>query len=106
MEKKRLLDLASGMDRIMLLLLYETGLDVHHLIDLHVSDLDLDSGRLKTAVKGDIPLSVSLLSEIKDYLQSRPGQVYLMEGRCGKPVTSKWKRCILESLRLKAERRQ
>ena len=47
-EKKRLLDLASGMDRIILLLLFETGLDLESLINLRVSDLDMQSGQLQS----------------------------------------------------------
>jgi integrase len=98
----RLLNLASAMDRIVLLLLFETGLEIDHLINLRVSDLDIESGQLQVALDRKIQLSSAALSEIRDYLLSRPGQVYLLEGRCGKPVTSKWKRCVLENLLLKA----
>jgi integrase len=101
-EKKRLLDLASDMDRIILLLLFETGLEIDHLINLRVSDLDMQSGQLRVAADRKIQLSSAARSEIEQYLKSRPGQVYLLEGRCGKPVTSKWKRCVLENLLLKA----
>lgn len=101
-EKKRLLDLASGMDRIILLLLFETGLDLESLINLRVSDLDTQSGQLQVAPDRKIQLFSAALSEIKEFLKSRPGQVYLLEGRCGKPVTSKWKRCVLENLQLRA----
>lgn len=102
LEKKRLLNLASGLDRIVLLLLFETGLEIDHLINLRVSDLDLDRGQLRVANDKWIVLSNEAILEIKDYLKSRPGQSYLLEGRCGKPVTSKWKRCILDNLLLKA----
>lgn len=101
LEKKRLVDLASGMDKIMLLLLFETGLDIDHLIKLLVSDLDSKSGQLRVASDREIHLSDKALFEIKEYIKSRPGQIYLLEGRCGKPVTSKWKRCILENLQLR-----
>jgi len=97
-----LLDLASGMDRIIILLLFETGLDLESLINLRVSDLDIESGQLRVAPDRNIQLSSAALSEIKQFLKSRPGQVYLLEGRCGKPITSKWKRCVLENLLLKA----
>jgi len=102
LEKKRLLNLASGLDRIVLLLLFETGLEIDHLINLRVSDLDLDRGQLRVANDKWIVLSNEAILEIKDYLKSRPGQSYLLEGRCGKPVTSKWKRCILDNLLIKA----
>jgi integrase len=101
-EKNRLLDLASGMDRIMLLLLFETGLEIDHLINLRVSDLNTQSGQLQVTAHRKIQLSCAALSEIKEHLLSRPGQVYLLEGRCGKPVTRKWKRCVLENLLPKA----
>jgi len=101
-EKKRLLDLASGMDRIILLLLFETGLEIDHLINLRVSDLDIEGGQLRVAADRKIQLSGSAHSEIREFLKSRPGQVYLLEGRCAKPVTCKWKRCVLENLLQKA----
>ena len=101
-EKKRLLDLASGVDRIIILLLFETGFDLESLINLRVSDLNIESGQLRVAPDKKIQLSSAALSEIKEFLKSRPGQVYLLEGRCGKPVTSKWKRCVLENLQLRA----
>lgn len=102
LEKKRLLNLASGLDRIILHLLFETGLDIDHLINLRVSDLDIERGQLRVADDKWIVLSNEAILVIWDYLKSRPGQSYLLEGRCGKPVTSKWKRCILENLLLKA----
>jgi site-specific recombinase XerD len=104
-QKKRLLDLASDMDRIILLLLFETGLEIDNLINLRVSDLDMQSGQLRVAADRTIQLSSEGHSEIMQYLKSRPGQVYLLEGRCGKPVTSKWKRCVLENLLVKAGKR-
>jgi site-specific recombinase XerD len=104
-EKKRLLDLASGMDRIILLLLFETGLDLEYLINLRVSDLDIESGQLRVAADRMIQLSSAALSEILQFLKTHPGQVYLLEGRCAKPVTGRWKRCVLESLLIKAGQR-
>jgi integrase len=97
-EKQRLLDLASGMDRIILILLIETGIEIDALIDLRVSDLDMQKGQLRVAADRKIQLTSAALYEIKEFLLSRPGQVYLLEGRCGKPVTRKWKRCVLENL--------
>jgi integrase len=101
-EKKKMLDLASGMDRIIIILLLESGLDLECLINLRVSDLDIGSGQLRVAQNRMVQLSSGALNEIKQFLKSRPGQVYLLEGRCAKPVTSKWKRCVLESLLLKS----
>jgi len=87
---------------IILLLLFETGLDIEYLNNLRISDLDLESGQLRVKPDRNIRLSSAALSEIGHFLKSRPGQVYLLEGRCAKPVTSKWKRCVLENLLLKA----
>jgi site-specific recombinase XerC len=98
LEKKKMLDLASGMDRIIIILLLESGLDLECLIKLRVSDLDQGSGQLRVAQDRTIQLSSGALNEIEQFLKSRPGQVYLLEGRCAKPVTSKWKRCVLENL--------
>jgi site-specific recombinase XerC len=84
-EKRMLLDLASGMDRIILLLLFETGLDLESLINLRVSDLDTQSGHLQVAPDRKIQFSSAALSEIKEFLKFRPGQVYLLEGGAGSP---------------------
>jgi len=97
-EKKKILDLASGMDRIIIILLLESGLDLECLIKLRVSDLDIVSGQLRIAQNRVIQLSNGALNEINQFLKSHPGQVYLLEGRCAKPVTSKWKRCVLDNL--------
>ncbi len=94
--EKRLLELACGMDRIMLLLLFESGLEVEDLINLRVSDLDMTTGSLLAPSGRRVQLSPQAQSEIACYLNARPGQVFLLEGRCGKPVTRKWRRCVLE----------
>ncbi len=96
-EQKHLLDIAFGLDRLVILLLLETGLEIEDLIDLRVSDVDLEKGLLWASGKS-IALSHETIVALKDYLKARPGQVYLLEGRCGKPITGKWKRCVLEKL--------
>jgi len=100
-EKKTILDAASGMDRIILLLLCETGLGIEDLTKLHVSDIDLQTDP-KTAslvaFNRKIHFSSQATAELADYLKNRPAQSYLLEGRCGKPITIKWKRCVLEPL--------
>lgn len=99
--RKRLLDSTRGLDRIILALLFETGLEVEDLINLRVSDVDLKSGTLAVTPDRTVSLSTRMLAELESYLQTRPGQGYLLEGRCGKPITCKWKRCVLEPLLLK-----
>lgn len=96
-EKKVLLDSSFGLDRIMLTLLLDSGLKVEDLIGIKISDVDLDEGTIlirSTGAKKKI--SPKVLAGLKSYLETRSGQVYLFEGRCGKPMTGKWKRCFLE----------
>lgn len=94
-EYRRLIESATGLDRLAMMLLLETGLRIEDLIGIKVSDLDLAKGLLKTPAKC-IDLSPETIEALRDYLKARPGQVYLLEGRCGKPITAKWKRCVLE----------
>jgi len=89
---------ACGLDRIMLLLLFETGLKVEELINLRISDIDLERGFVRTPGGEMLQISSQTLEDMKSYLTARPGQGFLFEGRCGKPVTVKWKRCVLEKL--------
>jgi integrase len=49
------------MDRIMFILLFETGLEIDHLINLRVSDLDMQSGLLRVARYRKIQLSSAAL---------------------------------------------
>lgn len=88
----------SGLDRIMLLLLIETGIDIEDLIKLRVSDVDVNGGFIQLPGGERLQLSTQTLEELKSYLQAKPAQSFLFEGRCGKPVTVKWKRCVLEKL--------
>jgi integrase len=96
LDKKTILDAASGMDRIILLLLCETGLRIEDLIKLHVSEIDLQTDP-QTASLVAFNRKIHFSSQAK-YLKNRPAQSYLLEGRCGKPITIKWKRCVLEPL--------
>ncbi len=96
-EKKMLLESSSGLDRIMLLLLLDSGLDVEDLTETKTSDIDLGSGTILIRSTGEKKkISPEVMAELRDYLEIRPGYVYLFEGRCGKPMTGKWKRCFLE----------
>ncbi|HSD58992.1 MAG TPA: tyrosine-type recombinase/integrase [Methanotrichaceae archaeon] len=99
-EMRKMLESACGLDRIMLLLLFETGLKVEELIDLRVSDVDLEGGYVRTPGGEKLQISSQTLAEMKRYLKARPSQIFLFEGRCGKPITVKWKRCVLEKLLL------
>jgi integrase len=98
-DRKRMVRALSGMDRILLLLLIETGLSAQELRETRVSDLNLVRGAIRARPSGKaFVLSQEVLRELGSYLASRPGQTYLFEGRCGKPVTGRWQRCVLERL--------
>lgn len=98
-EKTRLLRRASGIDRIILLLLFDTGLEIDDLTGVKTSDIDFEKGAiLIRPYEKEKKISSDVLAEIERYLRERPGQVYLLEGRCGKPITVKWKRCVLDKL--------
>jgi integrase len=97
-ERSRILDSVVGADRILLLLLFTTGLEPQELLGLKTSDLDLEKGELLLKGGEHARLSPMLQKELSDYLRSRPNLTYLLEGRCGKPMTVKWKRCVLEKL--------
>jgi integrase len=97
-EKKKILDSAYGLDRLMLLLLMETRLSIEELVKLTVQHVDLEKGIIRAGCDKTITLSAQAQDELRKYLKSRPEQVYLFEGRCGKPLTLKWKRCVLEKI--------
>jgi integrase len=97
-KKRKILDLACGQDKLMILLLMETNLTADDLIKLRASDVDLENGRLKDSSGNMTNLSAHALAELKNHIGSRPKQTYLFEGRCGKPLTIKWKRCVLEKI--------
>lgn len=93
-----MLDQVIGLDRIMILLLLETGLCVEDLIGLHTSDVDLQGGYVRSASGQRLKISDQMREELRHYLKGKPDKGFLFEGRCGKPVTAKWKRCVLERL--------
>jgi len=86
----------------MLLLLLETGRPIADIANTKVTDLDWEKGVLHFGGCESVPLSKEVMSELKRHLKAHPGKVYLFEGRCGKPITSKWIRCVLEPAARKA----
>lgn len=119
-ERDRLLTaLNSESDRMMLLLLLETGRPIDDLLGTRTSDLDRDRGLLRLNRGGsgagrreegggredgeggdgieevEIPLSPELSAAVVEYIDKNPGKTYLFEGRCGRPVGPKWVRCTL-----------
>ncbi|HOT07083.1 MAG: hypothetical protein A4E45_01253 [Methanosaeta sp. PtaB.Bin039] len=88
---------SSPLDRLIISLLSETGLELSDLVAVRVSDLDLDEGVLILPGRR-VRLSPGLLEQLKGYLLGRPGISFLLEGRCGGPVTIRWKRCVLDKM--------
>jgi integrase len=101
-DRRNMLDSTHGLDRIMLLLIFETGLDVEDLIKLRVSDVDVEGRFIQLPGGERLNLSPQAEEELKGYLKgylsTRSSQAFLFEGRCGKPITVKWKRCVLDKL--------
>jgi integrase/recombinase XerC len=62
-------------DKMILTLFYATGIRRAELVQLKISDLDLDSGTLKVLGKGNkeriIPLGGNVICQLQDYLMSR-----------------------------------
>jgi len=95
-------------DSVMLEVLYATGLRVSELVELHVKDIDLESGVVRIVGKGDkqrvVPLGEVAVEELEDYIQSTrpiflekhggPGSTpYLFVTRRGSSITRQgfWK---------------
>jgi integrase len=97
-QKEAMLRAVQGMDRIMLLMLLSTGLPLKDLIELRIFDLNLEDGFVSAPSGQRLALSSELLQELKGYVRDRPPRGYLFEGLCGKPVTVKWRRCVLDKL--------
>jgi integrase/recombinase XerD len=61
-------------DSVMLEVLYATGLRVSELVELHVKDVDLDSGVVRIVGKGDkqrmVPLGEVAVDGLEDYIES------------------------------------
>ena len=91
-------------DKAMLEVLYGTGLRVSELVNLKISDINLEAGYLRTMGKGSkeriIPIGEKAVDSIKDYISN--GRIKLLKGRQspflflnfrGKPLTRQgfWK---------------
>jgi integrase/recombinase XerD len=102
-EVARLIDSASNLShRVMLMILYSTGVPRAELVHLKVGDID--SERMVIHVrqgKGgkdrDVPLSPKLLETLREYWRSAKPKTYLFPGQSGDdvPLTTKavWHAC-------------
>jgi integrase len=88
---------ACSLDRIAIMLLIETGLDLSFLLTMKVSDVDTAS-RIIRLQQGDLRISEKLADALASYTKGRSQGSYLLEGRCGKPLTPKWERCVLNKI--------
>lgn len=93
--QKRLQESLSERDQIIYLVLQDSGLPIVDFLEAKVTDLDLERGILRLKSK-EVSLTSATTAELKRLLNQFPGRVHLFEGRCGKPVTPKWIRCVLE----------
>lgn len=63
-------------DYLLLQLLYQTGIRLNELIELKLSNIDFHNGHIKVLGKGSkeriVPVSPSLLNDIKEYSLKRP----------------------------------
>jgi len=70
-------------DKAMLEVLYGTGLRVSELVNLKISDINLEAGYLRTMGKGSkeriIPIGEKAVDSIKDYISN--GRIKLLKGR-------------------------
>ncbi|MGB9743717.1 MAG: tyrosine-type recombinase/integrase [Desulfurella sp.] len=83
---------------LILLFFYATGLRVSELINLKISDIYFDAGLIRVVTKGSkmrlLPVSMDVLSKIKDYIANTRSNYlnseskdYLFLSRQGKPFT-------------------
>ena len=85
-------------DRLILSLLYHTGMRLSELIGLKEQQVDEGYSQLKVLGKGNkeriIPVSKDLLKEIKDYLSQKPARLpditYVLVNEKGKPLYPKY----------------
>ncbi|NYT03013.1 MAG: hypothetical protein GKC10_09710 [Methanosarcinales archaeon] len=103
-EKGRLLKAAeSEAVRFMIWLLLESGVELSDLLEARVCDLDLETGLLSLhSGRPTVQIHAEALPELRQFLKDNPGRTFLFEGRCGKPVTARWSRCVLEPLAARA----
>ena len=102
-EWESLLKQASGRDRLVLLLLYDSGMRVGELVTTRVDDIDFEHGfiriqssRCKTRSFRASRISPYTLQVIKESIQ--PGQKWLFPGRSSGHLSTKTIQRILDRL--------
>jgi integrase/recombinase XerD len=89
LEQPDLSTLTGQRDRAIIEVLYSSGLRVSELVDLRVSDLDMQAGSLRCVGKGDkerlVPMGRRAMASVEQYLASaRP--LLMRNRRVGTPV--------------------
>jgi integrase/recombinase XerC len=93
-------DFAGKRDRLILSILYHTGIRVSELVGLKTQQFEVSRGQLKVLGKGNkeriIPVHKELISLVEVYLSEKQQQFpdsqgpYLLVGAKGGPVTARW----------------
>ena len=102
-EVARLIDSAGNLShRVMLMILYSTGVRRAELVHLKVGDIDSERMVIhvrqgKGSKDRDVPLSPKLLETLREYWRSAKPKTYLFPGQSGEdvPLTTKavWHAC-------------
>ncbi|MEM4230580.1 MAG: tyrosine-type recombinase/integrase [Candidatus Pacearchaeota archaeon] len=105
-EIKKLIDSSeTKKSKLIISFLYSTGVRVSELVNLKISDLDLENKRGKVHGKGNksrqIFLSEKLCQELKDYIKQKNPQIFLFSNK-DKPLTTRNIQKIIKSVAKKA----
>lgn len=102
-EWEALLEQASGRDRLIILLLYDSGMRVGELVTTKVEDIDFEhcfiriqSSRTKTKSFRTCRICQHTLQAVKEYVQ--PGQEWLFHGRCSGHLSKRTIQLTLDRL--------
>ena len=107
-EVKRLIDAAdSEKKKLIVMVLYATGLRVSELINLKVKDLDFNEGVIRVVSgkgKKDRVVTVSerLLRRLKDYVRTKTPEDYVFVSKYGDKLSSRYIQYLVKDLALAA----
>ena len=107
-EVKRLFDAAdSEKKKLILMVLYATGLRVSELINLKIKDIDFDEGVIKVVGgkgKKDRVVTVSgkLLQRLKEYVKTKSPEEYVFVSKYGNKLSSRYIQYLVKDLSLAA----
>ena len=98
---------SSGRDRLILSLLYSSGLRVSELVSLRINDIDLQDRTIRIRGKGDkdriVLFDENTRNLLEDYLQKRVYESdYLFLNRFGDPLTPRYVQMMIKNYARKA----